>query len=974
MSRFNEQQKEVILHGETPLMVVSSAGGGKSTTIVARAVKKVKEGKKNICVITFTRNTADDLTKKFNKAGVSSYVSVGTFHSICGNILRKEGINISKRVKDYEIENLFKKIIQDDKKIDMKDIMSFISYQKNNMRSYKDDFVEKESGYGEDQLRDCFRVYEEYKDKIGAYDFDDYLILGHKILLENPHKYEFDWVFVDETQDSNKLQMEIVDLLCPSGRITVVGDYRQCLVEGTKIKTSNGEKNIEEISNDDEIIVGCGRGLTNKSKIKELMIRDYDGDIINIKTKSGKEIRCTPNHMIFMSSFINKPYYVYLMYKEGYGFRIGQSSMNESGKKKHNGFMNRLNREVGDKVWCIKTCETKNEVNYYELLYAFKYGIPLYMFNVEGCKEASLSREQVVNLFNDTNSYEKGMKLLKDMNMFFDYPHYTLQGNSKKMTVKSNLTMFGSSRYVKGHGVEYVGYNHEFNICTINESFVNNLKQSGLDVRISDRKNSKEFKYWEIRRTTHDHDKLYKIGEQCCDLIENSEFRVYAKISKECDKKELFPASNVREGMTLAIYENGELINDEVVEVLVEKYKGRVYDINVESYRNYIANDICVHNCMYSFRGSKPELFMDFYKSHPNTNVVNMNINYRSHKEIVEKSNDFIRQYYGDYEYYSDAVANSQEHAEIELMVNDLPEVEAQDVCDKVQTLLSLGYKGSDIAILFRNNVQSQHIENEFKVRDIDYFIESEGGFFNRKEIDIVMCMLRLIDNPEDDSAFEKLFRYRCEPFVFLANTILNDIISLSSERDISHLEASTLVHVQPWQSQKLRWFANTIEKLINQHNMGYSLLQIMNNIISTLDMENYIRTNYPNEEDQTERLESLENLKKFIRNNTLDTFLKFVYEKNTSSESKNSENKVQMMTIHKSKGLEFKAVFVVGIATGKFPSEKSDIQEEANVFYVAVTRAIERMYLSQIGTYNQFLEQYYGEEQYPIVVQDSMF
>ena len=109
MSRFNEQQKEVILHGETPLMVVSSAGGGKSTTIVARAVKKVKEGKKNICVITFTRNTADDLTKKFNKAGVSSYVSVGTFHSICGNILRKEGINISKRVKDYEIENLLKK-------------------------------------------------------------------------------------------------------------------------------------------------------------------------------------------------------------------------------------------------------------------------------------------------------------------------------------------------------------------------------------------------------------------------------------------------------------------------------------------------------------------------------------------------------------------------------------------------------------------------------------------------------------------------------------------------------------------------------------------------------------------------------------------------------------------------------------------------------------------------------------------------
>lgn len=605
MSRFNEQQKEAILHGDTPLMVVSSAGSGKSTTLVGRAVKKVQEGKKNLCAITFTRNTADDLTRKFKMAKVSSYIDVGTFHSICGSIIRKEGINISKRMKEYEIENLFKKIIQGEKRIDMKDIMSFISYQKNNMRGYKDDFVDKESNYNEEQLRECFRAYELYKERIGAYDFDDYLLLGHKILTENPGKYEYDYLFVDEAQDSNEIQMEIVDLLCPSGRITVLGDAQQSL---------------------------------------------------------------------------------------------------------------------------------------------------------------------------------------------------------------------------------------------------------------------------------------------------------------------------------------------------------------------------------YSFRGSRPELFMNFYKSHDNTHVINMNINYRSNKEIVEKSNDFIRQYFGDYKYYSDAIANSQKNAEIELMVNDLQEVEAQDVCDKIQTMLSLGYKGSDIAILFRNNIQSQHIENELKCREIDYFIESEGGFFNRKEIDIIMCMLRLIDNIEDDSAFERLFRYRCEPFVYLANTVLNDIIDLSAEREISHLKASTLVHVQPWQSQKLRWFANVIEKLVNQHNMGYSLLQIINNIISTLDMENYIRTNYPNEEEQKERLESLENLKKFIRSNTLDTFLKFVYEKNTSSESKNSEDKVQMMTVHKSKGLEFKVVFVVGLANGKFPSEKSTIEEEANVFYVAVTRAIERMYLSQIGSYNQFLEQYYGGEKYPFIVQEAIF
>lgn len=605
MSRFNEKQKEVILHGEEPLMVVSSAGSGKSTTLVGRVVKKVKEGKRNMCAITFTRNTANDLTKKLKKIGVLNHIDVGTFHSICGGILRKEGYNITKRLKEYEIENIFKKIIQDEKKIDMKDIISFISYQKNNMRGVEDDFVEKESAYNEDQLRECYRAYEKEKKIKGAYDYDDYLLFGYKVLQENPNKYEYDYLFLDEGQDSNEIQMKIIDLLCPTLKITVFGDAMQSL---------------------------------------------------------------------------------------------------------------------------------------------------------------------------------------------------------------------------------------------------------------------------------------------------------------------------------------------------------------------------------YGFRGANSKLFMDFYKTHPDTKVVNMNINYRSNIEIVEKSNDFIRQYYGDYIYYSDAVPNSKEHADIELMVNTLPEEEAQEVSDKVQTLLGLGYKGSDIAILFRNNIQSQHIENEFKTRGVDYFIESEGGFFNRKEVDIIMCILRLIDNKEDDSAYEKLFRYRCEPFAFLANNLLNDIISLSANEKISHLEASKRVHAQPWQSQKLRWFANALDRLIMQHNSGFSLLQIIENIISVFDMSNYIQVHYPNKEECEERMESLENLKKFIRSNTLDSFLKFVYETNTSGEKQNDENKVQMMTVHKSKGLEFKVVFVVGLKEGKFPSEKSDIEEEANVFYVATTRAIEKMYLSQLGSYNKFLEQYYGEDKYPLLLEEAIF
>lgn len=603
---FNEAQKEAILHGskdeekDQHLMIVSAAGSGKSTTLIGKAVKMVNDGKRNILAISFTRNTADDLTRKLKLAKVDSFVEVGTFHSICGNILKREGYyTLSKRLKGYEIENRFKKILVNEKKIDLEGIMSFISFQKNNMRSYTDDFVAKECIYNEVQLRECFQAYEELKAENEAYDFDDYLLLGYKVLSENPDKYVYDYLLLDEAQDSNEIQWNIVDLLCPKGQITIFGDAQQSL---------------------------------------------------------------------------------------------------------------------------------------------------------------------------------------------------------------------------------------------------------------------------------------------------------------------------------------------------------------------------------YQFRGAKPELFMDFYKSHENTHVVNMNINYRSNIEIVERANHFIKQYYGEYKYYSDSVPNSEDHADIELMVSDMPELEACEVVDKIETLLGLGYKGNEIAILFRNNIQSQNIENELRMRDIDYYIESDGGFFNRKEIDIIMCILRMIDNHEDDSAFETLFRYRIEPFTFLSNAVLNDIIQLSGENKISHLEASTTIRCMPWQQQKLRWFKSAIAKLTTQHNNGYNLLQIITNTIETFGLENYIKTNYPNPEDSQDRLTSLENLKKFIRSNTLDSFLKFVYEANTGGTKENSESKVQLMTIHKAKGLQWKATFVVGLQQGKFPSDKTLIEEECNVFYVACTRPVEKLFLSQIGEYNQFCEEYFGKEYQKLV------
>lgn len=610
----NEEQKKVVLHGDTPMMVVAAAGSGKSTTLITRVARLLQQGEDNIIVITFTRNTANDLNMKLNALKLKDSngnvvkakgkVICNTFHGVCSMIASQAGIKLSSSIKEYEVENIFKKLINDDNtKIDMKDIMSFISYQKNNMIGVDDEFLEKESEYFYDDLRMFYKAYEDYKKKNGLYDFDDYLLVGLDILEKDNMPYKCDYLLIDEAQDSNEIQWRIADLLCPSGAITVFGDGNQSL---------------------------------------------------------------------------------------------------------------------------------------------------------------------------------------------------------------------------------------------------------------------------------------------------------------------------------------------------------------------------------YGFRGARPELFMDFYKTHENTTVINMNTNYRSNVEIVDRSNYFIKQYFGDYEYYKDAIANSQSQADIELEINEDEEGESQYVADKIQTLLGLGYKGSDMAVLYRNNVQSQTLENELKVRGIDYFIENNGSFFERKEIDIIMNILRLIDNYGDDSAFEKLFKYRCKPFSYLSNQILSDIKRMATTLNTTYFEACIRITAQDWQRSKLVWFVNEINKLKNNVATMSPLLNIITYIIEDFELVDYIDGQYRNAEEKKERLESLENLKKFIRSNTLKSFLSFVYDKN-DSRSVPKDNQVQLMTIHKSKGLEFKAVFIIGLCQGKFPSSRSLenpslMDEESRVFYVACTRAKEKMYLSQIDQYNKFAEEYFGKEEYKML------
>lgn len=367
---------------------------------------------------------------------------------------------------------------------------------------------------------------------------------------------------------------------------------------------------------------------------------------------------------------------------------------------------------------------------------------------------------------------------------------------------------------------------------------------------------------------------------------------------------------------------------------------------------------------IYKFRGADPSLFMNFNKEFLNAKIFNLDYNYRSAKNIVNNANNFIKKYYGNYKFYSDSIPSNKNNGTVDAITNYDKKEESINIVNKIEQALIDGIKPNDIAVLYRNNSNSFEIEKELKNRNISYFINSEdGNFFNRKEINCIMNMLKLIENPHDNSAFRILLETRMYPITYIKKDVHNDIEykSASSNSGMSYYEASEYIKTErPKDAESLRKFRSIIYDLILQHKNGMKLSKLIDNIIMLLKMNIYIETNYEGEKVE-ERLESLIVLKSFIRDNTLESFLKFVYGSNKSNK-KCTKDDIQLMTIHKSKGLEFKNVYIVGVQDGKFPSERvKDITEEARLFYVATTRAKENLTISQIYEGNQFVEEYFN-------------
>ena len=378
---------------------------------------------------------------------------------------------------------------------------------------------------------------------------------------------------------------------------------------------------------------------------------------------------------------------------------------------------------------------------------------------------------------------------------------------------------------------------------------------------------------------------------------------------------------------------------------------------------------------IYSFRGANINNIINFRNDYDEVEVFRLEQNYRSTKNIVNAANSVIEHNKNkiDKEVWTDNDFGDR----VEIIANDSDIGEARGLCQKIISLNNTSF--SNIAILYRTNAQSRPIEDSLRLNKIPYQIFGGVSFYNRKEIKDVLAYLRLIVNSSDEESLKRVINYPARGIgqvtinkIILAaqkhNLTLYETIKRNNELSIG-LSASVLTKLQNFvdlidvfkiENKKLNAFDLTKEviekvRIIDELKKDDSPEGI-SRVENVQELLNGIRDFI---EDQKELVDSNDKLSEFLSTVSLSTDFDIENE---------DQDKVSLMTLHLSKGLEFKHVFIVGLEEDLFPSAlsyntRSELEEERRLFYVGITRAKENLYLSYANSRYRWGKLIYCEE-----------
>lgn len=364
-------------------------------------------------------------------------------------------------------------------------------------------------------------------------------------------------------------------------------------------------------------------------------------------------------------------------------------------------------------------------------------------------------------------------------------------------------------------------------------------------------------------------------------------------------------------------------------------------------YKNVFVVDDPLQN-IFMWRGSDNKYVLGFDCDWPDTKIIHLNKNYRSSQDIVEAANQFAKSIpESKHPHYVESVADKGkfEKPRYERYSNEI--AEADSITEKIKQYVEAGYDYKDIAVLTRTNAQLQNFETALYRKEIPYSIVDGMSFIDRREIKIVLCYLRLICDMNDDEAFEYIYN---RPNRWLGQAFIQEVKRVARREKISLYCAMFKIGKTNWKYKNA--VNNIYATLRTVGDEKYSTVaDMIKNLRDYLNLDSYVSKDLCENDDS--RIENLNTLQRMASNyNDPKRFISFMLK--FSKEKKIDPNSVQLMTIHKSKGLEFPIVFVAGVNQGLLPHEKNENRdEEKRLMYVAMTRAEKILNISSTEQYN---------------------
>lgn len=946
------------------LQVVAGAGSGKTFTVVGGVGQLVRDGvpPDRIIVTTFTRKAGDELAERTAKvvpAAAFQQLRIGTFHGLALRALRaaqpgrwpmQRCLDLGDRAAGLPGTGLLWKQVcgwgtirgtnlsgldLDDAEEAARDFSGAVEILRaHGIRPGDLDLRIRFRALLGEYVPDCvaaWRLFEAAKRELEAWDFGDVLFAYWRGLRSREIADSADVVIVDEAQDNSWLQLEIARLLAAGGRLILVGDSRQCIPAGEPILTPDGPRPVETIKMGDRVLASVAGALTPRHVLAVGRQSPVGRTTYRFTTETGRSFATTGDHVIFAA--LGKPagFYVYLMWRAGYGFRVGASQA--SGDRGLRNVIVRTQQEAAERLWILGIAEDRAAAHRLEHTTAYDAGVPMDPFKPRP-GGAFTTADAAAAFF---RRYEaNGAQLLRDRGLDFDRPVYIAKSSSRgRVAVNLNIgTDNGAqvsveSREIRGD----VAADYEFT---------------------SGRRGC-----WRLRRWFADPADAGTLAEMLVAAAPNA-YRVETLSLPGADRRVfttraagLFPGMLVPEADPTGHVRLVAVTAREIVPAGVA-----VYDLEVEGAANFAVNGIVVHNCIYTWRGAYPETFMRADEE-IDARRAELPRNYRSGTRIVAVGNAVA----ADQDWSLGAVTLPAR--DVEGLVRVLPAAHtpgdcARDVARRVREELEAGGKADDTAILCRTNAVAGLFSAALVAERVPCVVVGGTPFFARADVQDALAYLVLarID------ALNSLLRIRNRPKRYLGKAFDEAVTAaFALTGDIPRAIRDVAPTLRGGARVGAEDLADTIERLRGlPWNVDAADREVAAGADRTApcDVPDAIVALLMPAKDDREADEDREGIlttlaataRGFEGPESLIGFAKacLADAATASEDGALPPGRVTVSTIHRAKGREWATVYVHA-AAGIFPHRRSvsekAIAEERRLFYVAATRAKDSLFFA---------------------------